>query len=60
MANRMKSVLKDIISPDQKGFLKDRYMEENTTYVHDLIHYCKEKKERWIIIVDQFRKRFGL
>ena len=30
MANRMKKVLNKIISSDQRGFLKDRYMEENT------------------------------
>ena len=47
MANRMKSVLNDIISPDQKGFLKDRYMEENTRYVYDL-HYCKKKKKDYL------------
>ena len=58
MANRMKSVLNDIISPDQKGFLKDSYMEENTRYVYDLIHYCKEKKKEGLLLLIDFEKAF--
>ena len=58
MANRMKSVLNDIISPDQKGLLKDRYMEENARYVYDLIHYCKEKKKEGLLLLIDFEKAF--
>ena len=37
MANRTKKVLEKIIGPDQKGFLKNRYIEENTRLIYDLI-----------------------
>ncbi len=33
MANRMKLVLQDVIGTNQKGFLKGRYMEENTRLI---------------------------
>ena len=58
MANRMKTVLDEIIGPDQKGFLKDRYIEENTRLVYDLIQYCKEKKKEGILVLIDFEKAF--
>jgi hypothetical protein len=35
MASRMINYLKEIIGPDQKGFLKDGYIEENTRLAYD-------------------------
>jgi hypothetical protein len=54
----MKTVLDEIIGPDQKGFLKDRYIEENTRLVNDLIQYCKEKKKEGTLLLIGFEKAF--
>ena len=54
----MKTVLNDIIGPDQKGFLKERYIEENTRLVYDIIQYCKEKKKVGILLLVDFEKAF--
>jgi len=58
MAKRMKMVLTDVISSDQRGFLSDRYIEENTRLVYDLIHYCKENKREGILLLVDFEKAF--
>ena len=58
MANRMKTALNDIIGPDQKGFLKERYIEENTRLVYDLIQYCKAKNKVGILLLVDFEKAF--
>ena len=58
MANRMKKVLNKIISSDQRGFLKDRYMEENTRLIYDLIQYCKENNREGILLLIDFEKAF--
>ena len=58
MANRMKTVLNDKIGPDQKGFLKEGYIEEYTRLVYDLIQYCKEKNKVGILLLVDFEKAF--
>jgi hypothetical protein len=37
-ANKFKQVLGCIISNTQKGFMKDRFMGENTRLLYDLMH----------------------
>ena len=37
LAARMRKVLPDIISDSQKGFLKERYIGENTRLVYDVM-----------------------
>ena len=54
----MKNVLKEIIGPDQKGFLKDRYIEENTRLVYDLMQYCKETHREGMLLLIDFEKAF--
>ena len=58
MATRMKKVVHDIIGPDQKGFLKNRHIEENTRLVYDLIQYCKKTKREGILLLIDFEKAF--
>ena len=58
LAKRMKAVLKHIISNNQKGFLKDRYIEENTRLVYDLIDYCKTNNKEGLLLMIDFEKAF--
>ena len=58
MANRMRNVLTHIISDDQKGFLKERYIEENTRLIYDLIQYCKEFNKVGLLLLIDFEKAF--
>ena len=44
--------------PDQKGFLKNRHIEENTRLVYDLIQYCKKTKREGILLLIDFEKAF--
>ncbi len=46
----MKTVLSTIIGPDQRGFLKDRYIEENIRLIYDLIEYCKKTKREGLLL----------
>jgi hypothetical protein len=39
IANRFKQVLGCIISDTQRGFMKDRFMGENTRLLYDLIYF---------------------
>ncbi len=54
----MKKVLNNIISSDQKGFLSDRYIEENTRLIYDLIKYCKDNNKDGLLLLIDFEKAF--
>jgi len=58
LANRMKMVLPSVINPNQKGFLKDRYIGENTRLVYDIIAYLNCQKQTGIILLADFEKAF--
>jgi hypothetical protein len=58
MANRLEKTMKNIISNDQSGFVKGRYIGCNIQRLQNMIESCKEKKEKgWIINID-FEKAF--
>ena len=42
LANRLSSVIPEVIKEDQKGFVKGRHIEENVRLVEDVIDYCEE------------------
>ena len=44
IANRVKKVLPLIISDSQKGFMKGRFIGENTRLLYDLMQYLEGKK----------------
>ena len=59
LANRMKSVLPDIISTEQKGFLKNRFIGENTRLVYDIISELNNNKtSKGMIMLIDFEKAF--
>ena len=58
LAMRIQKVLPDIISVPQKGFLKGRYIGENTRLVCDIINYLKAIKREGLILLIDFEKAF--
>ena len=44
IANRLKQVIDKIINKDQTGFLKGRYIGENTRLIYDLMNYTEQKQ----------------
>ena len=54
----MKTVLNDIISNEQTGFLKGRYIGENVRLILDIIHYCKVKSIHGTLLFLDFEKAF--
>ena len=58
LSNRLKSVLSEIINPDQVGYMKDRLCGENTRLISDVIEYCRIKNLPSIILLADFEKAF--
>ena len=58
IANRLKSVLNKIISPNQTGFLKGKFIGENIRFVLDLIEYSKVNKIPGFLFLLDFEKAF--
>jgi len=46
IANRLKRVLNDIVSPPQSAFLPNRLITDNTILAHEAFHYLKNHKNR--------------
>ena len=44
IANRIKKVLPDVIGPEQSGFIKNRFIGDNTRLTYDLIQFLKKSK----------------
>ena len=58
IASRLKAVLNNIISPEQSGFLKGRYIGENIRLVLDTIAHCNSYKINGVLIFLDFEKAF--
>ena len=58
IANRLAKVLPDIISPNQTGYVKKRYIGENVRLIDDIINYAKLKKLPGIAVFIDFKKVF--
>ena len=58
LAKHMKAVLDSIISSSQKGFLKKRYIGENTRLVYDIIASLDNQRGNEIILLADFEKAF--
>ena len=58
VANRLKPILPDIVSDTQKGFMKDRFMGENTRLLYDLMHYLESKNMTGLLLLVDFEKAF--
>lgn len=54
----MKKVLPSIISESQKGFLKGRFIGENTRLVYDIMNYFKKIGKQGLLLLVDFEKAF--
>ena len=58
IANRLAKVLPDTISPNQTGYVNDRYIGENVRLISDVIDYTKVKQTQGIALFLDFKKAF--
>ena len=58
LANRLKQILSFIIRDTQKGFMKNRFMGENTRLLYDLMHYLEENDLDGLLLLVDFEKAF--
>lgn len=58
IANRLKQVLNHIINENQKGFLKGRFIGENTRFVYDIIQESNIRQIPGVLLLIDFEKAF--
>ncbi|CAI7854640.1 unnamed protein product [Closterium sp. NIES-53] len=58
IANRMKTVLHQVISPEQCGFLPGRWLSNAVALVADMIDAAKHGNEDWYMLLVNFQKDF--
>ena len=58
IANRFKKVLPTIISDTQKGFLKNRFIGENTRLLYDLLLETEKQQIPGLLLLVDFKKAF--
>ena len=58
IAERIKTVLPNIINEDQKGFMKGRYIGENIRLLYDTMLYTKEHDLNGLLLSVDFEKAF--
>ena len=58
LANRLKTVLDKLIHENQKGFLKGRYIGENTRLLYDILHITEELQIPGLLLLVDFEKAF--
>ena len=58
LAERIKNVLPDIISSDQKGFIRGRFMGECIRNTYDVMDYAKRNNRAGLLLLIDFEKAF--
>ena len=58
IANRIKKCLPEIISFDQTGFMKNRYIGENVCLIFDVIEHLNVKQKPGLLFFADFEKAF--
>jgi hypothetical protein len=58
ISRRIKSTLDFLISDTQTGFMKGRYIGENTRYIYDLMSYTEENNIPGLLMLIDFEKAF--
>ena len=57
LANRLRPTLETVVSPDQTGFIANRFIGDNTRLLYDTINHCEVENKGLIIVLD-FAKAF--
>ena len=58
IAKRLKKILPKVISPSQKGYLKGRFIGENTRVLYDLMKITEEKSIPGLLLLIDFEIAF--
>ena len=58
IANRLKCVLPKIISEDQSGFIRNRYIGDNIRLIYDIIAYLDKHNQPGLLLNIDFEKAF--
>ena len=58
LAARLRTVLPNIISKTQSGFMSNRFIGENTHLIYDIIHYANCNKIPGLLMLIDFQKAF--
>lgn len=58
IAERLKTVLPNIINEDQTGFISGRYIGENVRLLYDIINYTEKNKIPGMLLLIDFEKAF--
>ena len=58
IANRVKQVLSYLISDTKKGFMKGRFIGENTRVLYDIMHYLEKENRSGLLLLIDFEKGF--
>jgi len=58
IANKIKTKLPAIISPDHTGFIKGRYIGDNICILHETIEYINNLNEKGLIFFSDVNKAF--
>ena len=59
IAERIRSVLENIIHSDQKGFVADRYIGEAIRTTYDTIQWAKDNNIEGLLLLIDFEKAYG-
>lgn len=58
LANRLQTVIPNLINMDQSGFIKRRFIGDNIRTISDIIDYCNLTKEGGFLALLDFQKAF--
>ena len=58
LASRLQEALNVIISPDQTGYIKGRYIGENVRLIDDIIHHTTVTHSKGYLVLLDFEKAF--
>ena len=58
VAERLKSVITQLVSEDQTGYLKGRFIAQNTRLTHDTIEFCEKEKIKGALMAIDFETAF--
>ena len=58
IANRIKTVLPKLMNIDQTGFMKGRFIGENTELIDGILQYATQHNVPWLLLFKDFEKAF--